>query len=49
MRCHVAIHAGVDSTPLVAAIESGKFAEAKTILFATVGAGIVVRLALYRK
>ena len=34
---------------LDAAIESGKFAAAKTILFATVGAGIVVGLALYRK
>jgi 3-oxoacyl-[acyl-carrier-protein] synthase-3 len=34
---------------LDAAIESGLFATAKTILFATVGAGIVVGLALYRK
>lgn len=34
---------------LDAAIESGTFAAAKTILFATVGAGIVVGLALYRK
>lgn len=34
---------------LDAAIESGLFAAAKTILFVTVGAGIVVGLALYRK
>ena len=34
---------------LDAAIESGQFAEARTILFATVGAGIVVGSALYRK
>ncbi len=34
---------------LDAAIASGQFAAAKTILFATVGAGIVVALALYRK
>ena len=33
---------------LDAAIESGQFAAAKTIHFATVGAGIVVGLALYR-
>jgi 3-oxoacyl-[acyl-carrier-protein] synthase-3 len=31
------------------AIESGRFAAARTILFAAVGAGIVVGLALYRK
>jgi 3-oxoacyl-[acyl-carrier-protein] synthase III len=34
---------------LDAAIESGQFAAARTILFATVGAGIVVGVALYRK
>lgn len=34
---------------LDAAIASGRFAAARTILFATVGAGIVVGLALYRK
>lgn len=34
---------------LDAAIESGQFAAARTILFATVGAGVVVGLALYRK
>jgi 3-oxoacyl-[acyl-carrier-protein] synthase-3 len=34
---------------LEAAIESGQFAAARTTLFATVGAGIVVGLALYRK
>jgi len=34
---------------LDAATESGQFAAARTIVFATVGAGIVVGLALYRK
>ena len=34
---------------LDAAIESGQFAAARTTLFATVGAGIIVGLALYRK
>lgn len=34
---------------LDAAIESGKFTAARTILFVTVGAGIVVGLALYTK
>jgi 3-oxoacyl-[acyl-carrier-protein] synthase-3 len=34
---------------LDAAIESGQFGAARTILFVTVGAGVVVGLALYRK
>jgi 3-oxoacyl-[acyl-carrier-protein] synthase-3 len=42
-------HTASPIAALDAAIESGKFAEVRTILFATVGAGIVVGLALYRK
>ena len=42
-------HTASPIAALDAAIESGKYTEARTILFATVGAGIVVGLALYRK
>ena len=42
-------HTAGPMVALDAANESGQFAAAKTILFATVGAGIVVGLALYRK
>jgi 3-oxoacyl-[acyl-carrier-protein] synthase III len=42
-------HTASPIAALDAAIESGQFAAATTILFAAVGAGIVVGLALYRK
>jgi 3-oxoacyl-[acyl-carrier-protein] synthase-3 len=42
-------HTASPIAALEAAIESGQFAAARTILFATVGAGIAVGLALYRK
>jgi 3-oxoacyl-[acyl-carrier-protein] synthase-3 len=42
-------HTASPIAALDAAIESGRFAAARTILFVTVGAGIVVGLALYRR
>jgi len=42
-------HTASPIAALDTAIASGQFAAARTILFATVGAGIVVGLALYRK
>ena len=49
VMCFQGAHTAGPIVALDAAMESGQFAAARTILFATVGAGIVVGVALYGK